>query len=253
MRTIKVPVSWRHIIIASVLICASTQGQNLPYLASGALAFNLSIGEVYAPTNGFTAKTHVEYSDTNSQWSADFTFCQNGTNARCDFRVTEFGGPPEQAKQALRQLGLDELTALVNLSSNTLDVISPQLRSYLHIDAPPPLRKVLRLMSQQKDERVMLGDETLDGVQCKKVRIIDRESPDVVATAWLNVNGGNFPKRIDIVRGTEHTKIMIVSATLSAPNVDLMRVPGGYMCYTNSVEFLQAARVARERVIRLGK
>jgi hypothetical protein len=125
-------------------------------------------------------------------------------------------------------------------------LVCPKNKSYIHMEAPPSLKKIIKLLKQSQPKRENLGDEILDGVSCKKVRIIDPESPDVTVTAWMNAKDDSLPRRIDIVRGTEQTKITIVPVALSAPDDKVLRVPSGLKHCTNYLEFVQAGMVANK-------
>src|SRR5213075_2978385 len=117
-------------IFAAVL---TARGQDVPDVAKGAIAFNLSIKRAYTGTNAFSAKIGVSFNSEQSM-GMELRIFQSNSVLASELDFSEMKNFPPRAREKLRELGIDRQATILDTANRRLDIIFPRLAAYVEME-----------------------------------------------------------------------------------------------------------------------
>jgi hypothetical protein len=229
------------LFLISVLACVnSVSAQDFMPFAGGAFAYG-SPYRMACPdsTNGFTAKIIVENGEDSRM--LPMTLRQFGTKMSAELKFTDYV-PAEEAKREAPSLGIDDLFVVMDIHGTNVWIVFPELRAFIDSVAPLELVDALRQLESVHLDKVVLGNEPVDGAQCEKSQFPDPRGPKVTVTMWQRPDLHNFPMKIEFRSKRDVMRTVTKSVEFSKPSMTYFEAPASFRRCTNSAELMLFAR-----------
>lgn len=112
----------------------------------------------------------------------------------------------------------------------------------LHFVQDVPSEAIKRLRNSRVSKKSYIGRDMVDGIRCRKYRIVEKTAKPVEGTVWVAPSLGNVPIRIEGIQGTERMTITLKNISTNTPPASLFDVPTNSVQKANAKELIAAAR-----------
>jgi len=152
---------------------------------------------------------------------------------------------PPQAQTAAKMTHTDKMALLARLDRKQIFVIYPDLQAYVALPIPD---SVMAEFDADKNlikiEKTELGQETVSGHVCVKVKVVDSE-PNIKpqeGTIWCAIDLKNFPIQMELHPTKGIMKFSFLDVQIGKPDGDLLEVPTNYKAFTSVADVMRYAK-----------
>jgi hypothetical protein len=227
-------------LFLSLLLAVST-GSVLAQPSGPSPGINATMLKMFGDIKTFTAQAEARLVDQNqkeiSAMPMTMSMRDNKLRAEMDMSQVKGGSIPPEAAGMLKQAGMDRMVTLVVPDQKATLIIYPGLKSY----AEAPISET-EAASPTKVETADLGEEKIDGHNCKKVKLtnIDAQGNKHEATVWQATGLKNFPLQMQMPQ-KGNTLIVKYQAPKMEADAASFEIPKDYTKYPSVQALMQAA------------
>ncbi len=170
----------------------------------------------------------IAYSDGNSRFDMDMGEMQGGRM-------------PPQAVAHMKQMGMSRMATITLRDKKASYVLYPDMKAYM--ENPARESGVGAAVTEYKSEVTKLGEETIDGHNCVKNKVVVT-GPDGVAhesTVWNASDLNQFPVRIQTTSGNGESMVMLFKdVKLDKPDASQFDLPTDFTKYDSMMSLMMS-------------
>jgi len=231
-------------IVGFLFVAWFARSQDLVSIIEPPLAFNMAVRVAYSQTNDFRADAVLNFPDPRgSRLLFPVIYEKCGSKISTALWFTNLTFLPEQVRNNLVSLSLNEIRAIADIETREVLCVFPGTKSYVVLPPSPKMESLFDLKSHPS-KRHVVGTEILDGVRCEKVELFEEGHPSARGIAWEKDDPHRSLVRVDVQDRSGTISVMIKSFDVKPPGDWPISVPPGFKRYSNSLEIVNAAILA---------
>jgi hypothetical protein len=217
------------VLLSFILALVQAQPGSMP-----APSLDGAVAKIFGNNKAYSGTLEFQFTDsTGKAMSMQGKIAYLDGNARYDWDMSEMMGKlgPGSAEK-MKQMGMDKMTLIQLTDKGTAYIIYPNMKAY----ASQPTPKSKTAATDYKMETTKLGDETIDGHDCVKNKVVVT-GPDGAPhefTAWNATDLKEFPLKLQMTSGKgEPIVLHYTDVKLETPDAALFEPPADFKKYDN--------------------
>ena len=208
--------------------------------------------KLFVSTPEFSAKAQIGMFDGQGkkQMGAPMNFALGDRHMRTEIDTTGMSQIPPEARAGMKALQLDTIVFITRVDRKKVYLVFPGVQEYVEYPIAGELMDEINTRSRDAAfQRTVIGEETVNGQVCTKIRVVVSEPnrPQEEALLWCAKNLQDFPLRMALISKGNVMKFEFREVSLKKPNPALFEVPTNYVQRADSNQIMKDA-VEKKRV-----
>lgn len=232
----------RLIILASVIVgftlgtaCAQPGGPFSP-------SFDGAMSKIFGDNSGFSATMELHLAQPSGEpmtMTGKIAFLDGKNRFEMDMSSMQGSHIPPQAAARMKQMGMDKITMITRPDKDLNYMLYPDMKAYTTM----ALNQSNTPASAYKSEASKLGQETIDGHDCVKNKVVVT-GPDGVpheSTVWNATDLKQFPVKIQMTAKEGQDMVMLFKEVkLSKPDDSQFDPPADFKKYDDMMSLMMS-------------
>ncbi len=200
------------------------------------------LGTIFGNTTGFTAQSQMTVTDKKGRevYAGETGYAYLDGKVRAEIDLTKTRSVQKRAgeMEGLQEMGMDVMVHITRPDKNVTYVVYPSLKAYCEM---PIVKKASGdAVKPPKIERIVLGQETLDGHPCTKNKVVvtDDKGQQQEFFVWEATDLKNFAIQTEYREGDNIVKLHFTKIDLTKPSPALFEPPAGSTKYASVQEMM---------------
>lgn len=207
---------------------------------------NSVLAKLFGKATAFSAKAQMRQLDASGKETmkapVDFAFLNGSVYWSMDIAKVESAQIPENAKQSMISMGMNEMITITKADGKTILLIYPGLQSYLEM----PVAEAEVEASKADVSFKQIGEETVNGYKCKKNKVIIKSGTKThEATTWNVAELKDFPVRVEMQDQGHTVQMNYSDVKLTKPDAKLFKAPAGFTRYATMQDMMKGVMLKK--------
>jgi len=213
----------------------------MPMPGSGA-GLTAALSKLFGPAKAFSAQAEMNLQAKGSKepvtFSTPFEMLDGQIRTEMDLAKMKNAQMSAEARQSMKQMGMDQAVIIVTPATKTMFMIYPNLKAC--VEMPLPERDANAYEKTPQIETVEVGKETLDGHPCvkNKVTLTEAGGNKYEGFTWTATDLNRFPIQMQFQDDSGLQTIRFRNVQLKAPEASRFVPPAAYAQYKSMQELM---------------
>jgi hypothetical protein len=201
-----------------------------------------AMAKLFGDHSGFTATMEFHFNRPSGQemiMPGKMAHLEGKARFEMDLSSMQGGNMPPQAAAQMKQMGMGKMTSITRRDQNLIYMIYPDMKAYTEMAIPEKNVAV----SEYKAEVTKLGEETLNGHDCIKNKVV-ATGPDGAThefTVWNATDLKKFPVKVQLTTKEGKDMVMLFNdVKLEKPDAALFEPPADFTKYDNMMSLMMS-------------
>jgi hypothetical protein len=211
-------------------------------MGGGAGKYQAIFAKLYGEVKAFSATADIQIKGKNDMsMPMEFAMLDGKTRTEMDLSQMKGAGMPEGMGAQLKQMGMERMISMVDLEKKTVQLLYPGLKAYAEM--PMPKEEAELAGKEPKVERTEMGKETIEGHDCKKVKVVitDSEAKKHEVLVWNASDLKEFPVKFVMTEDGNEVTLIYKKLKFEKPAASVFAIPAEYTKYESMQAMMQGA------------
>jgi hypothetical protein len=204
-------------------------------------SFDGAMTKLFGDNTGFSATMEFHFTRSSGDemiMTGKMAVLEGKSRFDMDLSNLQGGHMPPEAAARMKQMGMSKMTAIRISDKKLTYVVYPDMKAYVE----NPLAGTVAAQAEYKSEVTKLGDETIDGHDCVKNKVVVT-GPDGVpheSTVWNASDLHHFPLKIQMTSERGDMVMLFKDIKLDKPDASQFDVPADFTKYDSMMNLMMS-------------
>lgn len=205
-------------------------------------SFDGSMSKLFGDNTGFSATMEFHMAGSKGDpivMTGKIAFLEGNSRFEMDMSNMQGGHMPPQAAAQMKQMGMGKMTSIHRRDEKVSYLVYPDMKAYVE----NPARATSAASSEYKSDVTKLGDESIDGHDCVKNKVVVT-GPDGVtreSTVWNASDLKQFPIKIQMTSERGEPMVMLYKdVKLEKPDASQFDIPADFTKYDSMMSLMMS-------------
>jgi len=230
------------IILASVIVGFSVVSSRAQPGGPPSPSFDGAMAKLFGDNAGFSATMELQITQASGEqmtMTGKMAFLEGKDRFEMDMSAMQGGHMPPQAVARMKQMGMGKMTMITRHDKELNYMLYPDMKAYTTM----AINESNTPASAYKSEASKLGEETIDGYECVKNKVVVT-GPDGVAhesTVWKASDLKQFPVKIQMTSKDGQALVMLFKGVkLEKPDDAQFEPPADFTKYDDMMSLMMS-------------
>jgi hypothetical protein len=233
----------RHLtILASVIVGLTVVTSRAQPRPPTPPSFDGALGKLFGENAGFSAVMEFHSTSPSGEditMSARMAHAEGKAHMEMDMSTMQSAHIPPQAAARMKQMGMSKMTIIIRRDKGLSYMVYPDMRAYTETAT----QEKYAAMSEYKAETTKLGQETIDGHDCVKNKVVvtDPDGRAHESTVWNATDLKEFPVKIQTTSDTGNVMVLLFKdVKLEKPDDAQFDPPSDFKKYDDMMSLMMS-------------